>query len=193
MNPAIKPKPCKGCKSLFMPARPLARVCSPHCAQTVVNQANAKKAKLLESANRKETKAKLEKLKTRATLAKEAQTAVNLYVRLRDAHLGCASCDRPASWDGQWHASHFRSVGAASGLRFNLWNIHKACSICNNHLSGNLGSYGPRLVAKIGIQRVEWLYSQNAVVRHDAEYFKRMKRIFTKKAKRMEVRNAMPR
>ena len=59
MKTAIKPKPCKGCKSMFMPARPLARVCRPHCAQTVVNQANAKKAKLMESANRKETKVKL--------------------------------------------------------------------------------------------------------------------------------------
>lgn len=189
----IKPKPCKCCKALFTPRSSFARACGQPCAQQLVEADKARKAKLLESANRKETKAKLEKLKTRAQLAREAQTAVNLYVRLRDAHLGCASCDRPASWDGQWHASHFRSVGAAPGLRFNLWNIHKACSICNNYLSGNLGSYGPRLVAKLGIQRVDWLYSQNAVVRHDAEYFKRMKRIFTKKAKRMEVRNAMSR
>ena len=185
---APKAKVCQNCKCKFTPDLPGAIACSEDCAIAHAVSVNGKARKVAAVKERKDTRAKLDKLKTRAQLAREAQEPVNRYVRLRDSHLGCASCDRPASWDGQWHASHFRSVGAAPGLRFNLWNIHKACSICNNHLSGNLPGYTPRLVEKIGAARVDWLYTQNAVKRNDPEYFTRVKKIFTKKANRMEKR-----
>ena len=93
--------------------------------------------------------------------------------------------------NGQWHGSHFRSVGAASAVRFNLWNIHKACSICNHHLSGNIAGYKPRLIQKIGLEKVEWLESQNQVVRHDIEYLKRYKRVMGKRLRMLEKRNAV--
>lgn len=183
-----KAKTCWACKSKFTPARTMQRVCSPLCGLELARNNRVKAERLEKAQERKETKAKLDKLKTNAQRANEAQTVVNKYVRLRDAKLGCVSCDRPASWDGQWHASHFRSVGAASGLRFHLWNIHKACSICNHHLSGNIAAYEPRLVDRIGRDRVEWLRNQNAVKHSDAAYLERMKKVFTKKAKRMESR-----
>lgn len=189
MNTTIKPKACKCCKSLFTPARPLARACSPLCAMDLVRQANAKKAKLLESANRKDTRAKLEKLKPRAKWLAECQVIINKIVRLRDASLGCCSCDRPASWDGQWHASHLRSVGAASAIRFNLWNIAKSCSICNNYLSGNLQNYLPRARARLGDDKVDWLYSQNQLTSYSTEYLARLKHVMSRKLKRMERRN----
>jgi hypothetical protein len=129
---------------------------------------------------------KREKLKTRAEWAREAQAAVNKYVRMRDYHLGCVSCDKPASWPGQWHASHFRSVGAASAVRFSLWNIHKSCSICNNWKSGNLSDYEPRLREKIGGSKVDWLRTQNQCVSYSIEYLKRLKSVFNKKARRLE-------
>lgn len=189
MNATIKPKPCKCCKALFTPARPLARACSPLCAMTLVRTEAAKKAKLLESANRKETRAKLEKLKPRAKWLAECQVIINKIVRLRDASLGCCSCDRPASWDGQWHASHLRSVGAASAIRFNLWNIAKSCSICNNYLSGNLQNYLPRARARLGDDKVDWLYSQNQLTSYSTEYLARLKHVMSRKLKRMERRN----
>ncbi len=132
-----------------------------------------------------------ERVKTRAKWLKEAEAAVNKYVRLRDAHLGCVSCDKPATWQGQWHCSHLRSVGASSATRFNLWNMNKSCSMCNLHLSGNLVEYVPRLRAKIGDAKVDWLYSQNQPVTHTIEYLKRLKAIFTKKARILERRLAL--
>jgi hypothetical protein len=182
---------CKACRTVFEPLRPLQNACGIECALVLAAAGRVKREKSAATADRRETRAKLEKLKSRAQWAREAQAMVNKYVRLRDAGLGCVSCDKPASWPGQWHASHFRSVGAAPGLRFNLWNIHKACSVCNNHLSGNLAGYLPRLISKIGLDRVEWLQSQNAVDRRSAEYFERVKAVFSRKAKRMEIRNAM--
>jgi hypothetical protein len=170
----MKPRTCRVCREKFTPAQPLQRVCSPACAISLARSSRARQ----EAKAHREAKAKA---KTRAQWMKEAQQAVNAYVRARDSHLGCVSCDRPATWGGQWHASHLRSVGAASSLRFNLWNIHKSCSICNNWLSSNHAEYEPRLRAKIGNDKVDWLKSQNAPRTFSIEYLVRVKTIFRKK------------
>ena len=73
-------------------------------------------------------------------------------------------------------------------MRLNLWNIHKTCSICNHHLSGNIAAYKPRLIAKIGAEKVAWLEAQNQVVRYDIEYLKRYKRVMGKRLARLEGR-----
>ncbi|MGQ8875945.1 recombination protein NinG [Delftia sp. NA_296.1] len=127
--------------------------------------------------------------KPRAKWLSECQDIINKIVRLRDKHLGCCSCDRGPGWDGQWHASHLRSVGAASAVRFHLWNIHKGCSICNKHLSGNLAEYLPRIRARIGDEKVDWLYTQNQLVKHDVEYLKKFKRVMGRRLRRIEKRN----
>ncbi|WP_443700421.1 recombination protein NinG [Pseudomonas sp.] len=185
-----KPKTCKNpaCRASFVPQRLGQAVCSPKCGLAIkdVNQAKARKS--LAQVERREIKVRKEKLKSRADHAKEAQAVINRYVRLRDAHLGCISCDKPATWGGQWHCSHFRSVGAAAHLRFNLWNMNKSCSQCNAHLSGNIMVYRPRLVEKIGAEKVAWLERNQDLVRHEIPYLKRLKSVFTKKAKRLEKR-----
>jgi hypothetical protein len=185
-----KPKTCKNkaCAAKFVPQRLGQSVCSPKCALATkdVNQVKARKA--LAQVERAEIKVRKEKLKSRADHAKEAQAVINRYVRLRDAHLGCISCDKPASWGGQWHCSHFRSVGAAAHLRFNLWNMNKSCSQCNAHLSGNIMVYRPRLVEKIGAEKVAWLECNQDLVRHEIPYLKRLKSVFAKKVKRLEKR-----
>ncbi|WP_333906094.1 recombination protein NinG [Delftia acidovorans] len=185
-----KPRPCPVCRNSFVPFQPMQAVCSPRCAVKKVRQDKVEE-RLSEKAERAETKRRKEAIKPRAKWLAECQAIVNKIVRLRDAHLGCCSCDRGQHWDGQWHASHLRSVGAASAVRFNLWNIHKGCSICNNHLSGNLAEYLPRIRARIGDDKVDWLYTQNQVVTHDVEYLKKFKRVMGKRLRRMEKRYAM--
>lgn len=175
-------KTCKACGNRYMPVKPMQKVCGPLCAIQFAQSERAKKERKQAAQERAEAR---KKLKTRADYMREAQAAVNRYVRLRDRDKGCVSCDRPATWNGQWHASHFRSVGAASAVRFNLWNIHKACSVCNHHLSGNLAEYRPRLVALIGQYRVDWLDSQNQVARYEIEYLERIKKVFNKRANRI--------
>ena len=180
--PAPTRRKCKACKEPYLRLRPLQVACSPACAHDIVK---AKKAKEQLAADR----AKREALKPRAQWLKEAEAVVNRYVRLRDHNDGCSSCHLPAAWGGQWHASHFRSVGAASAVRFNLWNIHKACSPCNAHKGGNIHEYRPRLIAKIGAEKVDWLMCQNGRADYTVEYLKRLKAVFAKKARRMEKRN----
>ena len=190
---------CAHCKQKFIPERP-SQIVHVECVEAWTEaqaakreRAEAKAARAAAKVERAETRRRKEAIKPRAKWLAECQAIVNKIVRLRDAHLGCCSCDRPASWGGQWHASHLRSVGAASAVRFHLWNIHKSCSICNNHLSGNLAEYLPRIRARIGDEKVDWLYEQNQVVKHDIEYLKRFKAVMGRKLKRMEKRNAMQR
>lgn len=183
-----KSRKCKVCKSEFAPRMSTAKVCSLECAQSLAVSVRLKAAKVAQVKDRRETKVKLRELEPIAKLEKRAEAAVNAYVRVRDRDKGCISCDKPANWDGQWHASHFRSVGAASAIRFHLWNIHKGCSICNHHLSGNIAAYTPRLVELIGQERVDWLKSQNQITRYSREYLERLRAVFAKKTRRLLAR-----
>jgi FtsZ-binding cell division protein ZapB len=152
-----RPKKCKNpaCKAPFIPQRLGQAVCNYACGLAIkdVNQEKARKA--LAQVERKEIKVRKEKLKSRAEHLREAQTAFNEWVRLRDADRPCISCGR--HHDGQYHAGHFRSVGANPELRFEPDNVWKQCAPCNTHLSGNLVNYRISLLQMIGADRVDWL------------------------------------
>ncbi|MEG0624726.1 MAG: recombination protein NinG, partial [Hafnia sp.] len=98
--------------------------------------------------------------------AKQAQTEFNAYIRERDSEEPCISCGR--FHNGQYHAGHFRTVGANPELRFDEDNCHKQCAPCNNHLSGNIAGYLPNLIAKIGTERFNRLMGP-----HEARHYTR--------------------
>lgn len=151
-----------------------------------------KKAREARAAERKAynaaKRARKEAIKTRSEWAREAQQAVNAYVRIRDAGKPCVSCDKPDDGSHQRHASHYRSVGACSGLRFNLKNIFASCQQCNAVKSGNLLEYRIRLRARYGDDLVEWLESQNGTVRYSIDYLKRLRDVFRKRVAIMKKR-----
>jgi len=183
LKPARK-KPCKVCQEKFTPPNTLARTCSIKCAIIDGESAKKESIKTEKKENRKAKKEFKEKHKTRSEWAKEAQAAVNSYIRARDAGKPCISCDKPDNGQHQRHASHYRSVGACSSLRFNTFNIHASCATCNSVLSGNLLEYRIRLIKKLGADRVDWLECQNELVRYDIEYLARLKKVFNKRARR---------
>lgn len=189
--PVFKDRKCKaqGCDNKFKPRQGFEVWCSPDCGFKIHQAREAARVIALAKKEKRETKAKLDDLKPLSYWEGKAQDAINWYVKARDFHKGCASCDLPATWGGQWHASHFRSVGAATAVRYHLWNVRKACVGCNHFKSGNLAGYEPRLRADIGDERVDWLKSQNQIVRYSREYLQRLQRVFNKKARRQERRN----
>lgn len=129
-----------------------------------------------------------ERVKPKSKWLAELQAVFNKYIRLRDSHLGCISCDKPKDWQGQWHASHYYSRGHSSALRFNLWNVHKSCSVCNSHLSGNIGEYTPKLIEKIGQERFDYLLEHKSdITNFDIEWIRRAIKI-TKKAIKLKER-----
>ena len=183
----IKAKRCKApdCGNEFMPLRPMQKACSPGCALSMVAYANAKKATATAKADRKETKTKLEKLKSRSQHVKDAQTAFNAWIRLRDENEPCISCGR--HHDGQYHAGHYLSTGARPELRFHEWNVNKQCQPCNTHLSGNLLLYRVWLIKKIGYEAVSWLEGPHEPAKYTIDELKQIKADYTQKAK--DLRN----
>jgi hypothetical protein len=172
-------KVCKVCNADFNPMRSMQAVCGPRCA---IQHSTLTNAQGREKARRKADRKRKEAIKTRADWAKEAQTEFNNFIRARDSRLGCISCGQSPN-QGQRHASHYRSVGAAAHLRFNAWNVHASCAQCNSMKSGNVVEYRIRLVNQIGAARVEALEQSNEPRTFHIDYLKRVKRIFSRRAR----------
>lgn len=186
-----KTKKCSVCKTSFIPWLPMAKVCSPICAISLAVSKRSKAEKVAAIQDRKETKVRLERLKTPSMHEAECRAIVQKIARLRDRFDGCISCHMPADYDGMWHGSHFRPAGNNAAVQFNLWNIHKSCAQCNLHKSGNLSAYRPRLIEKIGADRVAWLESQNQVVKTNVPYLIRFKAVMGKRLRRLEKQVAL--
>lgn len=151
-------KKCKYCKQYVTEwvTLPVGVFCSYDSA---IKWSSAKRVKDNEKALKKRNVAFKKKVKSKAKWLEELQAVFNQYVRIRDINEGCISCDKPSNWNGQWHASHYYSRGHSSSLRFNLHNVHKSCSVCNSHLSGNIGEYKPMIIKKIGLESFEQITS----------------------------------
>ena len=187
---APKPKTCKVCRTSFTPLRHLlaAVVCSPMCGLTLGRSKTAKLKKIAEIKDKRETKKALEKFKTPTQWETECRAIVQEIARLRDRNDGCISCHMGPNYGGRWNGSHFRPAGNNAAVQFHLWNIHKACAQCNLFKGGNISAYRPRLVEKIGADRVEWLEGQNHAVKTDIAYCERFKTVMGKRLRRMKKR-----
>ena len=179
-------KNCKVCKTLFTPRMPLACVCSPVCALSLARSKRGKAEKVAQVKERKADAIKREAQKRPSELEAECRAIVQKIARIRDRNDGCISCHMPANYTGAWHGSHFRPAGNNAAVQFHLWNIHKSCAQCNLFKGGNLSAYRPRLVEKIGSDRVEWLERQNHVVKTNKTYLIRFKRVMGKRLRRIE-------
>lgn len=188
-----KPKKCRvaTCGASFVPARLGQAVCSPDCAILDAPKNLERARKSLAQVERREIKVRKEKLKSRADHLREAQAAVNEFIRLRDAHLPCISCDStPTDNDlmtgSRWDAGHYRSVGACPELRFEPLNIHRQCVKCNRNLSGNTVGYRIRLVLRIGTEKVDWLEGPHSARKYTVDEIKAIKADYRAKTREMK-------
>ena len=155
--PARKKKTCANpeCATKFVPAKLGQKVCGWACGLAIAPANQDKVRKALAQIERKEVRARKEKLKSRADHLKDTQQAFNAWVRERDALLPCVSCGR--HHEGQWHAGHYRTVSAHPAIRFEPLNVWKQCAPCNTHKSGDLLNYRAELIRRIGADKVLWL------------------------------------
>jgi hypothetical protein len=166
---------CKICRTPFEKMSISHKTCGIECSLQLVALEKEKKL-------RKEYLSEKERLKSRREWLKDAQTVVNAYIRLiRDKGKPCISCGRHHK--GQMHAGHYLSVGAHPELRFCEINIHAQCSPCNNHLSGNIVNYRKGLIAKIGIEQVEWLEGHHDPKKYTIPELQEIIQIYKEKAK----------
>ena len=166
----LKTKPCKVCKTSFIPRHSFAKCCSMVCSLTLVKREKAAKEKAKEKAWKVLVKLKKDSLQPRSYWIKKAQTACNKFIRLRDKHEPCISCRRHHK--GQYHAGHYKPTGSSPELRFHPMNIHLQCSCCNNYKSGNLVEYRIHLIKKIGLKNVEYLEGPHELQRLSIEEVK---------------------
>lgn len=192
-----KPKTCPICSTKYIPRSSLQKVCHNYkCAIAFNKQRDAEIAAREQRKREREQSADLrqrrEALKTRSDWNKEAQAAFNKYIRMRDMYQECISHPGKLISNSNYitgsavDASHYRSRGAASHLRFNVFNVHAACTRCNRQLSGNAVEYRIRLIERIGLERVERLEADNEPRKFDIDYLKRVKSIFTRRARHYE-------
>ncbi len=109
-------------------------------------------------------------LKRTSKLKEELQQAVNKIARLIDIDKPCISCNHGATerFNRQAHGGHYKSVGGHPSVRFNLHNIHKQCSICNNYYSANELNYRKGLIERYGedyLNKVEGLEAKYPVLK----------------------------
>ncbi|MFJ2319218.1 recombination protein NinG [Pseudomonas sp. NPDC087817] len=181
-----KPKKCRvaTCRASFVPSRMGQAVCSPACAAIDAPRHQEKAREAIDQCERREIKVRKEKLKSRAEHMREAQAAFNEWVRLRDSDRPCVSCGR--HHEGQYHAGHYRSVGANPELRFEPLNVWKQCAPCNTHLSGNLVNYRLSLAQLIGPEKVDWLEGPHPACKHTVEEIKTIKAEYRAKTRELK-------
>ncbi len=189
-----KPKQCPICGTEYTPRSSLQKVCHNYkCAMEFNRQVDARNAareqRKQDKLQRDDLKQRREKLKGKSEWNREAQAAVNKFIFWRDYGRPCISCGRQLNYGvrgGAVDASHYRSRGAAPWLRFNVFNNNASCVHCNRDLSGNPIPYRINLIEKFGLHRVERIEHDNNVRKFDIEYLKRVKSIFTRRARHYE-------
>lgn len=167
-----KPAKCKMCATPFTKIRPLQNWCSIDCAVKLGEQAIAKKKAKAKAEDRKQTREKLDAMRTKPQLVKLAQQAFNGFIRARDAEKTCVSCGTKLQGPqvgGAFDCGHYRSVGSAPHMRFVEDNAHGQCKHCNSHLAGNHVAYRQGLIARIGLAAVERIEADTTVRKYTHE------------------------
>ncbi|MEN4830033.1 recombination protein NinG [Pantoea vagans] len=189
-----KPKKCPICSTEYIPRSSLQKVCHNYRCAIAFNKKRdeelaAREQRKQERLQRDDLRQRRERLKGKAEWNREAQAAVNKFIFWRDYGKPCISCGRRLNYGvrgGAVDASHYRSRGAAPWLRFNIFNNNASCVPCNRDLSGNPIPYRINLIEKFGLHRVERIEYDNTVRKFDIEYLKRVKAIFTRRARHYE-------
>ncbi len=171
---------CQSCKKPFKRIyTTIQKVCSPTCAIALA------KAKTAKNARKEHTEAKRRlRDNDKSFQLKKTQQIFNSYIRIRDETLPCISCGRHHS--GQYHAGHYRTVGATPEHRFNPDNCHKQCSACNNHLSGNIVNYRISLISKIGMERLEALEGPTEARKYTLDDLKQIQADYNARIRELE-------
>ncbi|EPF2606984.1 TPA: recombination protein NinG [Yersinia enterocolitica] len=186
---------CKVCKTRFKPETVYQWWCNEeHRIEYAVlvmkdkrsrDQASElKRRREKEREEKKELKVRKINAKPKTYWIKQAQQAVNAFVRARDSSLPCVSCGTHSA--AQWDAGHYRTTAAAPQFRFDPRQIHKQCSVCNQHKSGNIVPYRVELIKRIGIETVEAIENNHERRSYTVEELKGIRDYYRLELKRLK-------
>lgn len=155
-------KRCRICRREFEPRLSTQVCCSPNCAIAYARSQPKAVAKTAAKLVRQEKRERKEGSESLETVCAKAQKDVNAYVRARDRHKGCISCESGRVDD----AGHFFPIGSkyrVNRLRFDTRAIHGQCRKCNSYVGGgNLHGYIAGLIRRYGQSYVDSLYEIKA-------------------------------
>lgn len=158
---------CPHCKGKLAPKQLIHEACIDPWAEAQeakAKRAEAKRERAAAKVERAEIRRRKEAIKTIPDLIKDADRAFAAFIRERDRQAGhaCISSGRALNWSGNAvDAGHYRSRGAASHLRYHEDNCHAQSKHDNQYKAGNVVDYRIRLIARIGLARVEALETEN--------------------------------
>ncbi len=184
---------CRICHAEFKRLRMGQKVCGEiACAVEWGQLESARQKARAERAAARETKARLEKLKTRSAWMKEAQVAFNAFIRARDKDKPCICCGLPlvveadALTGGGFDCGHYRSTGSAPHLRFDERNAHGQRKQCNRWGSGRAVDYRLGLIARIGREAVEALEADQTSRKYTSSELQAIKAHYKVKLKELK-------
>lgn len=183
---------CPHCKGKLYAGQRIHPDCIDGYAEAQAAKAERTRAKterMAAKVEKAEIRQRKEAAKRIPDLIKEAQDAFNAFIRERDRQAGhaCISSGRPLDWSGnQVDAGHYRSTGAASHLRFNEDNCHAQSKHDNKFLAGNAVEYRARLIAHIGLARVEALEADNTPVKWTRDQLREIRDTYSAKTKELK-------
>lgn len=198
LRTTLRERKCTVCKDRFKQQRPMQSVCGIACASIKAHEDREKQERkekrardAAARADRRETKRKLDAMKTIPELKAEAQKIFNEYVRTRDlaAGHGCICCGKFATAaalsqpGGAYDACHYRSRGSADHLRFDERNVHLGLKDCNTY---GHKDYRGGLIARIGLQAVEALEADNTSFKWTREYLENIKTTYRAKLRALK-------
>ena len=168
--------------------------CQTQHALAEIERRNATQSRQKAKTERQDTQRRKEAAKTRSDLMREAQTAFNAFIRLRDQLAGypCISSGRPLDWSGnQTDAGHYRSTGSAPHLRFDERNCHAQSKLDNRYLAGNAVDYRIGLIARIGLEAVEAMEADNTPRKWSADDLRAIRDEYRAKLRALKVKNSL--
>jgi len=147
---------CKNCKEKFEVKHFNQKYCfKSDCVKVWVETAKVKNWK-------KEKKRLKDELETVQSLTKKAQVYFNAYIRERDKHKPCVSCEKPLG--SKFDAGHYFST-SHKNVTFNENNVHGQCVFCNQHKHGNLLNYQIGIEKRIGGEELIKLHEEAHKIR----------------------------
>jgi len=185
----LKTRKCKVCKEVFQKKTPLHCLCSGACATKHMLAQNVKKKAKEQLEDRRETKKKLDAIKSIPKLIAEAQAEFNAFIRERDKDQLCICCNKPYGTNalgGNFDAGHFRTRGAAGHLRFNEDNCFGQRKYCNTY---HAGDFRAGVIKRIGLVRTLAVENNNDIkkwTREDLIEIKNKYKLKTKELKSVE-------
>lgn len=165
-------------------------VCSPACTIALADMKRLKAAAKREQEERAATRVRKEAVKRRPDLLAEAQVAFNAFIRARDAGLPCICCGKPFEPQkpgGSADAGHYLSRGSSPHLRFNENNCFAQRKNCNRPGGTTRSAFRAGVVARIGLEAVEALESDNAVQKWSMDDLRAIKAMYVAKRKELKA------